>query len=464
MRAVVLIALCLGAGAAEPDWKAVEQETLRHFEALVRMDTTNPPGNETRAVEYLAKVLEREGIPAMVLGADKERMNLIARLKGTGSKKPILLMGHTDTVRIDPAKWKHGPFSAHREGGWIYGRGTNDDKDSVAAYLTVLLTLKRMNVPLERDVIFLAESAEETGAATFGAGWLVENHFQAIEAEYCLAEGGSLRREGGKNIANMIGTAEKIPRGATLIARGPAGHGSRPAPDNAILALTEAVTKVARWRPPVQLSDTTRAYFERLAAISPPEQRKRFNSVLNPASQAEALAWFAGNDPMHYAMLVTTITPTILKGGFQLNVIPSEAEATLDIRALPGEDVEKFYAEMRRIINNPNIELAARGTALRPATGPSRLDTEMFRAIESVQARLYPGVRAIPLLQTGATDMAYLRSRGVQCYGVGPAFDAEDSALGYGAHSDQERISEQGLYDFVRFAYNVVTEVAARRN
>jgi acetylornithine deacetylase/succinyl-diaminopimelate desuccinylase-like protein len=449
--------------AAEPDWKSIEAETLEHYSALVRLDTTNPPGNETRAVEYLTKILDKEGIPYSLLGTDPKRQNLIARLKGSGAKKPILLMGHTDTVGIDPKKWKHGPFSAHREGGYIYGRGTNDDKDSVATYLMVLLTLKRLNVPLDRDVIFFAEAAEETGAATWGAGWVVDKHFDQVDCEYCLAEGGGFRREGGKLIANMVGTAEKIPRGIRLVAKGAAGHGSRPEPGNAVLALTEAVAKIGRWLPPMRLSDTTRAYFERMAAISPPEQAARFNAVVHPEKGPEVFAWFQKNDPCHFAMLTNTITPTILRAGYQLNVIPSEAEATIDIRMLPGEDTEAFYNELRKVINNPQVEVVARGGAMRPTTPPSRIDNEMWKALESVQAKLFPGLRAIPVLGVGATDKSYFRAKGVQCYGIGPAIDVEDAALGFGAHSDQERMNERSLHEFVRFAWGVVNEIAARR-
>jgi acetylornithine deacetylase/succinyl-diaminopimelate desuccinylase-like protein len=230
-----------------------------------------------------------------------------------------------------------------------------------------------------------------------------------------------------------------------------------------VLALTEAVAKLGRWRPPMRLNDITRAYFERMAVISPPDRAARFNGLSDASQAASVLEYFAQNDPGHYAMLVTTITPTILRGGYQSNVIPSEAEATLDIRALPDEDMEKFYAEMRRLINNPRIEIVPRTAGLRPITKPSRLDTELFRALESVQKRLNPDLRTIPTMQTGATDMSYLREKGVQCYGIGPVYDVEDAAKGFGAHSDQERISEEGLYDFLRYAWGVVNEVAVKR-
>lgn len=272
-----------------------------------------------------------------------------------------------------------------------------------------------------------------------------------------------MRRQNGKLVMNQIQTAEKIPTSATLLVHGPAGHGSRPLPDNAVVTLSQAVAAVAAWTPPVRLNDTTRAYFERLAAISAPDDAQRYNNILRSDRASEIQAWFKAHDPGHYSTVTTSVSPTMIKAGYQLNVIPSEAEATLDIRALPDEDMDAFFRSMRNVINNPRVEVVPH-PALRPKTAPSSLDTDMFRAIESVQARLFSGVRAIPMMGVGATDMAYMRSLGTQCYGVGTTVDVEDGALGFGAHSDQERALEEGLRDFFRFAYSVVSEVAARKN
>jgi acetylornithine deacetylase/succinyl-diaminopimelate desuccinylase-like protein len=457
----MLIAL-LALAVAQPDWKAVEQETLRHYQALIRLDTTNPPGNEIRAVEYVRGVLEGEGMEVKVFAKDPQRPNLVARLRGSGAKRPILIMGHTDTVTVDPSKWKFGPFSAERNGGYIYGRGTVDDKDNLTASLMTMLLLKRLSVPLDRDVIFLAEAGEEA-SIDVGIAYMVQEHWADIDAEFCLAEGGSLRRRGGRLVANLVGTAEKVPRRVELVARGPAGHGSRPTPDNPVFALSEAVSRVARWRPPARLNDTTRAYFERLAVISPPEDAARYNGLSDAGKVRSIQEYFAQHDPWHYATITTSVTPTILQGGRQANVIPSEARATLDVRALPDEDVDAFFAEMKKVIGNPAVEIVRRTGLQRPATPPSRLDTEMFRALETVQKSMYPDIRTLPTMQTGATDMSLLRAKGVQCYGIGPAIDVEDAPAGYGSHSDQERIVETALYEFVRFTYGVVTEVAAKQ-
>lgn len=460
----MLATIVLLAAAAAIDWKAVEQETLRHYQTLVRFDTTNPPGNEIRAVEYLKQVLEREGIPVKTFAKDPKRPNLVARLKGSGAKKPLLMMGHTDTVTVDASKWTdHGAFSADRADGHIYGRGTLDDKDNVTASLMTMLLLKRSGVTLDRDVIFLAEAAEEASALTYGVGFMADEHFDEIDAEYCLAELGTLRRQNGKPIAMLIGTAEKLPRGVQLVAHGTAGHGSRPAPNNAVLLLANAISALGAWQPPVRLNATTREYFERLASISTPEEAARYSGLFDPAKATATQAWFKQNDPTHYSTVTTTVVPTVLKAGRQSNVIPSEAEATLDIRMLPDEDAQAFYAEMKKVINNPAVEIVTRGGPIRPPAPPSRLDSEMFKALEAVQQRMYPGIKTLPSMGTGASDMSVLRTKGINCYGIGPGIDIEDTGAGYGSHSDKERILEQSLYDFVRFNYDVVSEVAAHR-
>jgi acetylornithine deacetylase/succinyl-diaminopimelate desuccinylase-like protein len=444
-----------------PDWPKIDAETLKHFTALVQIDTTNPPGNETKAVEYVAKVLEAEGIPVKIFAQQPDRANLVARLKGNGSKRPLLIVGHTDTVRIDPKKWTHPPFSADREGGYIYGRGTVDDKDNLVTCMMTMVLLKRMRVPLDRDVIFLAESGEEASTSV-GIEYMVNNHWAEIDAEICLAEGGGVRRQNGQPRYAGIQTAEKIPNGIRLVARGPAGHGSVPLQSNAVVHLSQAVAKVAAWQAPMRLNDTTRYYFERLATISSPADAARYNGILNPQKAAEIQKYFAEKEPAHNSMLRTSISPNIIRGGYQINVIPSEVEAILDVRALPDEDMPAFREMVKQVINDPQIELLVESRNPRPPAPPSKLDSEAFRVLEDVNKKIY-NVPTLPTMSTGATDMAFLRAKGVQCYGVGPMIDAEDGPKGFGAHSDQERILEEALYTFGRFNWEVVTALAAKR-
>jgi acetylornithine deacetylase/succinyl-diaminopimelate desuccinylase-like protein len=295
-----------------PDWTRLEDETMRHFQAILSADTQNPPGNEIRVVEYLKKTLEAEGIPVKTFALEESRPNLVARIKGSGKKRPLLILGHTDVVTVDAKKWKFPPFSATRDGGYVYGRGSVDDKDNVVACLMIMLTLKRLNVPLDRDVIFLAESGEESSTRV-GIDYMVNEHFAEIDAEFALAEGGGVRREGGKAIYGMVGTAEKVPVSVTLVARGPAGHGSVPLRSNAVVRLSQAVAKVAAWQTPMRLNDTTRTYFERLAGISSPERAARYNGIVNPEKSAAIQEYFAEHEPAHHSMLRTSISPNIIK-------------------------------------------------------------------------------------------------------------------------------------------------------
>jgi acetylornithine deacetylase/succinyl-diaminopimelate desuccinylase-like protein len=443
-----------------PDWSQARQELLKHFQALVRMDTSDPPGHEAPAVEYLRTVLEREGIGVRIVSVDAKRPNLVARLKGSGSRRPLLIMAHTDTVSVQPEKWKHPPFGAVQDGPHIYGRGAVDDKDNLATGLMVMLLLKRLQVPLERDVIFLAEAGEE-GAVEYGIKFLVEKHWNEIEAEFCLAEGGGVVRAGGRYHRVAVGSAEKVPFGIKLVARGTAGHGSVPLLDNPVVQLSQAIAKVAAWRTPMRLNDITRTYFERLATVSSPEARARYNGLTDPQKSEAIQDYLQAHEPRHYSMLRTSISPNIVQGGYRTNVIPSTAEATLDVRLAPGDEGQAIMGKLQALVANPRIALERSSRSQRPANPPSRLDTEMFHALELRGKQHYPGAIVLPTMGTGATDMSFLRAKGVQCYGIGPAIDEEDGPKGFGAHSDQERILVEELYRFLQFHWDVVLDVAS---
>src|SRR5215213_3897282 len=445
----------------QPNWADVERETLEHFQALLRLDTRNPPGNERRAAEYLKAVFDREGIPAQLVALDSSRANVIARLKGTGRKRPLLIMGHTDVVTVDTTKWTHPPFAATRDSGYVYGRGAVDDKDNVTAGLMTMLLLKRLNVPLDRDVIFLAESGEE-GNTRVGIGFVTEQHLPQIEAEYCLAEGGGATRIGGQVKYSTIQTLEKRGRGIELVARGIAGHGSVPLASNAIVHLAGAVARVGAWRPEIRLNATTRAYFERLAAISPSDVARHYRGVLSsdPAVRRAADDWLYEHEPRRSSMLRASVSPNVIAGGYRSNVIPSEARATLDVRMLPDEDPDRFLEAMKKVVNDPAVEARFQGPSFgRPTGVESRLESDAFKAIDAAVRRVY-NVPTIPTMGTGATDMSFTRAKGIQCFGFGRAIDIEDGPRGYGAHSDQERILESELHRFVRLNWEIVSSLA----
>jgi acetylornithine deacetylase/succinyl-diaminopimelate desuccinylase-like protein len=458
---LLLLTATLVAQVPAVNWEKPKAEVTQHLRALVQIDTTTTSGNETNAVEYLKKVFEAEGIPVKTFALVPNRANLVARLKGNGSKRPILLMAHTDVVPVQRDKWPVDPFGGVMKDGYIWGRGSRDDKSQVAAMLETMLLLKRSGAVLDRDVIFLAESGEE-GHSEFGAIFMADQHLDEIDAEFCLTEGGGGTIENGRVTVMQVQTTEKMPNSVRLVVNGTSGHASVPRLDNAVAHLSAAVAKAAAWETPMRLNDTTRTYFEKLASISSPEKAARYNALLNPRTAAAAQRYLAQYEPARYSMLRTSVVPTMLKAGIATNVIPSEAEATVDIRALPDEDMPKFYAEMKRVIGDAAIRVEPTGFGARPGAPPSRLDSDMYRALEQVAKRLYPGVTVMPAMSTGATDMAFLRAKGVQSYGIGPAATDEDR-LKYDAHSDVERISESSLHDFLEFTWNVVTEIAVKK-
>jgi acetylornithine deacetylase/succinyl-diaminopimelate desuccinylase-like protein len=282
-----------------------------------------------------------------------------------------------------------------------------------------------------------------------------------VNAEFCLAEGGSVTREGGQVRYASVQTIEKIPRAVELTATGTAGHASVPLETNAVVRLSAAIEKVANWQPPIRLNETTASYFRRLAQISPPDKAAHYRDVLDPNKVADADRWFRTNEPRHAALLHATATPTIVDAGYRINVIPSEAKATIDVRTLPDDDPNEILALVRRTVNDPSVRVDWGPRNVRPG-GTSGLGTEAFKAIEAAVTRHY-STTTLPMMSTGATDMAYLRAKGVQCYGIGPATDTEDGPKGFGAHSDQERILESELHRFVRFHYDVVAELARAR-
>jgi acetylornithine deacetylase/succinyl-diaminopimelate desuccinylase-like protein len=461
---LVALSTALGAqGQPNLDWPRIQTETMQHYQALLRLDTSEPAGNETLAANYLQQVLEREGIPVQLFAAEPNRANLVARLKGSGKKRPLLMMGHTDVVSVDPKKWTFPPFSATRDGGYVYGRGTIDDKDNVVASLMTMLLLKRNQVPLDRDVIFLAEAGEEA-ATRVGIEYMVREHFSDIDAEYCLAESGGTTRVGGRVQFAQIQAAEKVPHTIELTATGTSGHGSIPRLDNPVVHLAAAVAALGNWKPPIRLTDTTREYFTRLTQFALPADAARYRAVLNPDSKAaaDAVDYFAEHDPTKASMLRSSLSPTLLSGGLLVNVIPSEAKATIDVRLLPVEDPAAFLELMRKVVNDPQVKVEYTGQNIRPDGKPARVDTEVFHAIDSAVVRNYD-TTTIPTMSTGATDMAYLRAKGIECYGIGSATDLEDVAKGFASHSDQERLLESELHRFVRFNWDVVLDLVRAR-
>jgi acetylornithine deacetylase/succinyl-diaminopimelate desuccinylase-like protein len=453
---LLLVLAAVSVAQSSPDFLKANDEALKFLIGLVKIDTSNPPGNETKAAEYIKQVLAAEGIPAQIYESAPGRGNVVARLKGNGKKKPLLLMGHLDVVGVERDKWTMDPFAAIVKDGYLYGRGSHDDKAMDAANLEVFLLLHRLKVPLDRDVILLAEAGEE-GTTQFGIDFMVAKHWEEIDCEFALNEGGGAPEENGKVLYVGVSTTEKVPRGLKLVAHGTSGHGSAPRIDNAIVHLAAAVAKAGTWETPFRLNETTRRFFQQLATISPPEKAQLYAHVEDPAVQQK----LHEIQPGYYSMLRTSIVPTMINGGFRANVIPAEAEARLDVRALPDEDMTSLKAQLAKLIRDPQVDIVdAAGPNPRPATPPSGLDTEMFHALEHAQQQIFPGIPTIPIMQAGATDSSELRAKGVQAYGIGTPSSADDQSR---IHGNDERVEIAGFGKFVEFLYAATVEIAGAK-
>ena len=461
MFTLFLVAVMFGitatTNAQTPDFDQARDDTVALLQDLIRLDTSSPPGNETLAAEYVKRALDAAEIPSRIVALDASRANLIGRLDGDGSKRPLLLMAHTDVVGVEPDDWSADPFGGEIRDGFVYGRGAADDKGQLAAMVQVMRLLQRLQVPLARDVILLAESGEE-GTTEVGIDFVVDQYWDEIDAEYALNEGGRMGAGDGIVQTVSIATTEKVPwRGIKLIARGIAGHGSAPRLDNAIVHLAAAVAAVAAYQPPMRLNETTRAYLERAAGISSPDAAFRYRNVETSGLTEGIQEQLRRVDIGVNSMLRTSISPNIISGGFRRNVIPADAEAELDIRALPDEDLDQFLATLRDIIDDPAIEVT-RPTSMRPAAPPSSLNSEMFLTLERVQEQMFPDAVTLPTMLVASTDSAQVRAKGVQAYGIGMIRDDLS-----GVHGTDERLSIDALGLFVEYLYRVVVEIAGAR-
>ena len=434
---------------------ASRAEAVQFLTDLVKIDTSNPPGNEVKAANYIKAVLDKEGVASEIFESAPGRGNIVARLKGNGAKRPLLLMGHLDVVGVERDKWTVDPFAAVIKDGYLYGRGSRDDKAMDAANLEVFLELHRRKIALDRDVILLAEAGEE-GTTRYGIDFMVAQHWDKIECQYVLNEGGALHETNGRVDYASVGTTEKVPREMTLIARGSSGHASMPRLDNPIAHLGAAVGKLLAWQPPMRLNETTREYFSRLAKISSAEDAYLYTHLQEPSVQQKLAAGKISQN----SMLRTSIVPTIIKGGFRVNVIPADAEATLDVRALPDENVDELVATLRKVISDPEIEIVRNKSNDRPAGAPSSIHNEMFEALERAQAKLFPSAVTLPMMGTGATDSAQLRAKGVQAYAIGPPTGDSDALR---VHGNDERVRLDGVGKFVEYLYTAAIDVAASK-
>jgi acetylornithine deacetylase/succinyl-diaminopimelate desuccinylase-like protein len=430
-------------------------EILRNY---IRINTTNPPGNELEAARFLERIVRKEGIEARASESAPLRGNCLAVCPGTNKARPLILLSHMDVVPAERDKWDFDPFGGIVKDGYVCGRGAIDNKGNGVAALMAMLLLKRNRVPLKRDVIFLATADEEVGGR-WGVKWMLEHEPRLKEAACVLNEGGSiLVRENGELDHYEIATAQKVVAQFAVRAKGRSGHGSMPHPDSAAVKLIRALDRLVAWETPFVVIPLVKEYFANLAKIRPPEETKGYQDIEQGLADPTFAAAFIAN-PQYNAMVRNTITPTILKAGQRINVIPSEAEAAFDCRILPDTSCEAFFAQLREVVRDEEVEIVPLPEFESSSLPSSPLDNELYLAIEKVARRRDPGCVVTPFLITGATDSRFFRQLGVPCYDFSPfRLRQEDAKM---VHGHNERISMENLGLASEIIFEIVTEVAA---
>jgi acetylornithine deacetylase/succinyl-diaminopimelate desuccinylase-like protein len=427
------------------------------LEEYLRIDTTNPPGNEIKAATFLKKILDEEGIENQIFEYQPGRANLWARLPHTAAqaKRPLILLNHMDVVTSDTGHWRVPPFSGQMVDGSIYGRGAQDMKNEGIAQLMVLIMAKREKVALDRDIIFLAVSDEE--AEGTGTDWMIANHRDLLEnAEFLINEGGENLVENGRLRFIGVDVGEKIPFWLRMVAHGRPGHGSRPIADSAPNRLVRALNRVLAYRTPYKVLPVVEEFLREMAPYEPPERAKRFRN-LKQALQDPHFEEQVDHDESLNFLVRDTISLTMMGGSEQTNVIPAEAWANLDVRLLPGEDPKRFLETIRKVVNDPEVTVEPEPGSFRTANA-SPTDTALYQAIRQASSEYFPEVPVVPRLTSGYTENQRYRPLGIVAYGFTPytATGVEGST----EHGNDERIRVEEVRRGPRILYDVVMAVA----
>ena len=441
---------------ARIDWNQAAAEAADHLKRLLRIDTTNPPGNERVAADYIARVLEGAGIPYRIVEAAPGRASLVARLPGAGKAAPLLLSGHLDVVPAERERWRHDPFGGEEHEGCIWGRGSIDMKNMVAMSLMTLLLLKRTGAPLDRDVVFAAVADEEAGSR-LGAGFLVDKHPELVRAEYVLTEIGAYTLYFGETVFYPIQVAEKGICWFELTAEGTAGHGSMPRDDSAVVRIARAVEALGRVRLPLHRAPVVEAFLRRLAQGSPFPQNAALPLLLNPRLAGVLLDVVRRRDPEQAlglnALLRNTASPTVLKGGSKVNVIPSTASVLVDGRILPGQTVRDFLREIEDVVG-PDLKV----TIMEQREGTVfDAKTPLFGAIERTIEAHHPGAVTVPFMIPGFTDAHAYARLGSTCYGFTPVRMPRGLSYTSLYHGHDERIPVEGFAWGLRVLHDLVS-------
>jgi acetylornithine deacetylase/succinyl-diaminopimelate desuccinylase-like protein len=454
---LVIVACAARARAAEVDWAAVESEAAALLSEAIRIDTTNPPGNETALAKFWAAKFDEAGLRARIFESEPGRGTVLVRLRGKKSGRPIVLLNHLDVVPAEAERWKHPPFAGDVADGYVHGRGAIDCKGMGVVEAMAMLVLKRTGAELSRDVLFLGTAGEETGGEA-GAGWFTKNEWDELgNPEFVLNEGGAIGlREDGRRTYE-VATVEKTPLWLRLSATGEGGHGSVPRGDSAVTKLIRALERIRTFSPEVKAVPEVERYYHALAqTYAPGAERERFldlSATLRNPTEREA---FLGV-PRDAALVRNTISITVLKAGNKTNVIPPEASAELDVRLLPGEDPKAFVDELRKVVDDDGIELEV---LLNFPPSSSPVDTALYRAIERVAQR--EGLPVIANVLRGFTDSHFFRERGVASYGFLPVVFTEEDE--HTMHGIDERLSLENLREGTRRLVEILKELDRGEN
>ena len=454
--------LLMGTGLPVVAQGTTGDPTAALLRELIRANTSNPPGNERLVAEALLPHFRALGIDATIITpGDSSRATFIARLHGDGSKRPVLVAAHADVVGVERDKWSVDPFAGVEKDGHIYGRGAIDFKGGMAVFARAVMMLAERKVPLARDVIFVAEADEESGGP-FGTSWLAREHWPEIDAELALNEGGWIMKADDGHVRYVsVSTADKLSIPLTLTARGTSTHSSMPRPDNAIFALSRALAKLSDYETPLAITPETRKFFLALSRTSEPPMSQYYRDLVgdDPARARHADS-VVSRDPLMHALVRNTIAPVIINGGFRANVIPGSAQATVNLRTVPGNDPNAFVADLRRIVNDSMVTLSIPARTY-TVGGPSSENTDLYRAIEHAAHAEWPGAEVTPYLFQAGTDAGAWRSRGVPVYGIYPyPIDADELTR---MHGNDEKVSIESLRQGTDMIYRVLVEVAGKR-
>ena len=435
---------------------ALAAEAVCLLQQYIQIDTTNPPGNELLSARFLAAVLAREGIEATLFESAPGRANLYARLHGDGSRKALMLVHHMDVVPAAAAEWSVPPFGAQLRDGYVWGRGTLDNKGPGIMEVLAFVMLKRLKVPLARDVVLLAVADEEQGGGK-GARYMMAEHFDLFaDVEFALNEGGAMLKFDDGHMLYAVEFAQKVPLWLKITASGPAGHASLPKPDAATHRLVRALARLEQFVFPVVVVPEVQQVFTQRAAGMPADRRAPYldlsKSLAEPVFRAEFL-----KDPHNAAMVRNTLAITMLTGSSKENVYPAQASAVLDLRLLPGQDPQAVIAEIERVMQEPAVQVEA---LLSSTAHASPLGTELYRAIEALIQRHDAGAQVTANFIGGFTDCNTFRARGITCYGFMPMRlpMAETERV----HGRDERILADDLVNATALLQELVRDVAGR--